>query len=73
MAFLFILRGKKTKKTAFDFFVMLKMLLFRNFWQGWSGGERSAEEIKDSFAYGIKISRKFSFRFHFTILMTMNT
>jgi hypothetical protein len=53
---------------------MLKIyvVLFRNFWQGWSGGERSAEEIKDSFAYGIKISRKFSFRFHFTILMTMN-
>ena len=55
-----------------------KPMLFRNFWKGWSGGDRSTTEIKDakykhSFALGIKMSRQFSlgkqgqegFNFHF--------
>ena len=39
-----------------------KPMEFRNFWRGWSGGERSAAEIKDNFAYGIKMSRQFPLR-----------
>ena len=39
-----------------------KPMEFRNFWKGWSGGERSAAEIKDNFAYGIKMSRKYPIR-----------
>ena len=39
-----------------------KPMEFRNFWKGWSGGDRSATEIKDNFAYGIKMSRQFPLR-----------
>ena len=39
-----------------------KPMEFRNFWKGWSGGERSAAELKDNFAYGIKMSREYPFR-----------
>ena len=35
---------------------------YQNFWQGWSGGEQSSGDLKDNFAYGIKMSRQFPIR-----------